>query len=68
MGTTGYETRTTLLLEAKAMLYENWHGAREQAMWVAQAENRAPTFDLPPPSIEQIVALAEKMNAFVCTK
>jgi len=67
MGTNGYETRTTLLLEAKEMLYQNWHGEREMEMRSAQAGNREPRH-IAPPDIKDILALAEKMNEFVSRK
>jgi hypothetical protein len=67
MGTSGYEIRHALLSEAKDMLYEQWHAARDSEMQTASLENRPPKH-LPAPSIDDIKAAAESLYEFVQKK
>jgi hypothetical protein len=67
MGTSGYEIRHALLSEAKDMLYEEWHAARDVEQQRAERENRAPN-PIPAPSVQDIKATAESLYEFVQNK
>lgn len=67
----GYEIRQKLLHDAQEVLTQEWFNRVETARY--NADNAATKAGkhlepLPRPTIEEVIALAEKMNAFVSSK
>lgn len=67
MRASGYEIRHALLSEAKEMLHEQWHAAREIELATATFENRPPK-TIPAPTIADIKSAAESLYEFVQKK
>lgn len=64
MGMTPYELRYNLLRDAQNMLYQSWHSKFEVEERVATAEGR-PMKCTPPPTADEIKALAKNLYEFV---
>jgi len=62
-----YELRFNLLRDAQNMLYQNWHSKFQLEEKIAHAEGRTMR-EIPPPSAEEIKALATSLYAFVQDK
>jgi len=63
----GYEIRYNLLTEARVIIYDNWNAAKHEAQSMADFD-KCPVKYPPPPTAEDITALAEALYAFVQKK
>jgi len=59
-----YELRFNLLRDAQGMLYQQWHSKFSLEERLSKEENR-PMLDVPPPTADEIKALAASLYEFV---
>jgi len=64
MGMSPYELRFNLLRDAQNMLYQQWHSKFNLEERIAAAEGRTMK-DIPPPTADEIKALAKNLYEFV---
>lgn len=64
MGMSPYELRFNLLRDAQNMLYQQWHSRFNLEEKIATAEGRTMR-DIPPPTADEIKALAKNLYEFV---
>ena len=64
MSRNAYEIRMDLLRQAHEMLFADWHNRQEVANLAGQMIERAPEA-INAPSIDEVLALAEKLRGFV---